>query len=118
MVNAYKNVVQNNYANFEGRLSVPGYWWFFLANFLIGLVFNALGRGVGIIALLGLAYSLALLIPSLAAAARRLHDTGKSGWLLLLVLIPIVGWIILIVFLASAGDPAQNIYGPPPPPGA
>lgn len=116
LVNAYKNAVQGNYANFSGRLSVGGYWWFFLANIIVSIVLYVLSQVSGIFVLLYFIYSLALIIPGLAAAIRRLHDTGKSGWFILLGLIPIVGVIILIVFLASSGEPNQNAYGPPPPP--
>jgi len=86
---------------------------FFLVNFLIGVVFNLLGRGASIFGILGLIYSLALLVPNLAAGVRRLHDTGKPGWFLLLWLIPIVGWVVIIVFLAKAGNPGPNQYGNP-----
>ena len=56
-----------------------------------------------------------MLVPSLAVAIRRLHDTNKSGWFLLLALIPIVGFIVLIVFLATPGEPGPNNYGLPDP---
>ena len=65
-----------------------------------------------------LLYALAVIVPSLAIAVRRLHDTGKSGWLLLVGLIPFVGWIILIVFYVQPSENAANQWGPPPPPGA
>ena len=80
---------------------------------MIGVVFNLLGRGAGIFVIIGLIYSLAVLVPNLAAGTRRLHDTGKSGWFLLLALIPILGWIAVIVFLAQAGNPGPNQYGNP-----
>jgi uncharacterized membrane protein YhaH (DUF805 family) len=67
----------------------------------------AVGLITGIVAL-------ALLIPSWAVLVRRLHDTNRSGWWWLLVFIPIIGWIILIVFLASEGTPGPNRYGPSP----
>jgi uncharacterized membrane protein YhaH (DUF805 family) len=59
-------------------------------------------------------YSLAVLIPSLAVGVRRLHDTGKSGWWLLLALIPVVGVIVLLVFMCQDSNPGQNQYGPNP----
>ena len=67
--------------------------------------------GVG---LLGGIYSLAVLLPGLAVAVRRLHDIGKSGWWLLIALVPFVGAIILIVFFVKEGDPGSNEYGPNP----
>jgi len=114
MVNAYKNAVLENYANFSGRLSVPGYWWYFLANFLIVVILQILGAVSGIFVLLSFVYAIAVLVPGLAAGVRRLHDTGKSGLFLLLGLIPLVGFIILIVLLAGQGQPQVNEYGSPP----
>jgi uncharacterized membrane protein YhaH (DUF805 family) len=102
--------LRDKYADFNGRAGRPEYWWFMLAGFLAGLVFNILG-----LAIIGLLVNLALLIPSLAAGARRLHDIGKSGWLQLLWLIPVLGWIPLIYWLAQPGT-AANEYGEGPAP--
>ena len=63
---------------------------------------------------LGAVYALAVLIPGLAVAVRRLHDTGKSGWWLLIGLVPLIGAIVLIVFMATEGEPGNNAYGPNP----
>jgi len=115
MVTAFKLVVFERYAVFEGRAGRAEYWWFFLANFLISLVLQGLGRGASILAIVSLIYSLALLIPGLAVAVRRLHDTDKSGWWILISLVPLVGIIVLIVFLATDGDPGANQYGNPDP---
>jgi uncharacterized membrane protein YhaH (DUF805 family) len=68
-----------------------------------------MGGGIGVI---GLIYSLAVLVPGLAVGVRRLHDTDKSGWWLLIALIPLVGIIVLIVFFATDGQPGPNKYGP------
>lgn len=86
---------------------------FFLFNLIVGVVIAVIDQALtgGIISLL---YSLAVLLPSLAIGTRRLHDTNKSGWFQLIGLIPIVGFIILIVLFAQAGDPDSNAYGPPP----
>ena len=59
-------------------------------------------------------YGLAVLIPGLAVAVRRLHDTGRSGWWLLIGLVPLIGAIVLIVFMATDGEPGDNAYGPNP----
>ena len=87
----------SKYATFEGRASRSEYWWFFLFNFLVSL-------GCGMISdtLSGL-FSLAVLLPSLAVGVRRLHDIDKSGWFLLVWLIPLVGWIIQIVWATQQG---------------
>ena len=116
----------DNYANFSGRAVRSAYWWWALFAWLAGVVANfidsALGwrvfestvngieQGSGPI---GVVVGLALLIPNMSVAVRRLHDTNRSGWWLLLVLIPIIGWIVLIIFLASGGTPGPNKYGPP-----
>ena len=96
------------YAEFNGRAARPEFWWFVLAQFVVGLILNM------VLPLLGGLFSLAMLVPSLAAGSRRLHDIGKTGWLQLLALIPIVGWVILIYWAAQPGDPAANQYGSPP----
>jgi uncharacterized membrane protein YhaH (DUF805 family) len=112
-IGAFTDVFKN-YANFSGRLSVGGYWRFFAMNIVVVVVLLALTAASELFGILYLLYVLVLLVPSLAAGVRRLHDTGKSGWLVLIALIPIVGSIILIVFLASGGDQQPNQYGPVP----
>jgi uncharacterized membrane protein YhaH (DUF805 family) len=101
------------YVDFTGRAGRPEYWWFFLSYVIVYIVaiiiFGAIKTPV-------LAYivALAYILPLLSAAVRRLHDTGRSGWWYFIALIPLVGPIILIVFLASVGNPGANAYGPPP----
>ena len=107
-----KSVILKNYCNFEGRASRPEFWWFFLFNFVVSLVLGLFGTKVGTI-LQGI-WSLAILLPQLGLGVRRLHDINKSGWLLLLGLIPVVGWIILIIWWAKEGDSTENQYGPVP----
>jgi uncharacterized membrane protein YhaH (DUF805 family) len=97
-----------NYATFTGRSSRSEYWWFVLFEVLVSLATGMLGDVVNGLAML------ALLLPALAVGARRLHDIGKSAWFLLLGLIPLIGWIILIVWACQKSDPASNVYGPPP----
>lgn len=110
-----------NYANFNGRARRAEYWYFCLFNTIISVVLSGLGRlagGEGFIAtaLTGIAslYSLATLVPGLAVAWRRLHDIGKSGAYWFFILIPLAGPIILLVWLAKAGDAGDNAYGPDP----
>lgn len=111
----YLTVLQK-YAVFQGRARRNEYWYFVLFNFLIsfgiGLFEGVLGAILGTdIIFLSTIYSLVILVPSLAVAVRRLHDTGRSGWWLLIGLIPLVGWIILIFFLASESQSGENQYG-------
>jgi uncharacterized membrane protein YhaH (DUF805 family) len=92
------------YADFSGRATRSEYWWFFLFIIVVSLATSYVSS-----ALSGL-FSLATLLPSIAAAARRLHDTNRSGWWQLIALIPVVGIIVLIVFLAQEGkaEPASQ----------
>jgi len=115
LVEAWKNVVLNNYTNFEGRAGRAEFWWYVLANLIIYLVLFVLISASSIFSLVYVVYALGTLLPSIAVAIRRLHDTNKSGWLLLLSLVPLVGGIILIVFYAIAGDTGSNTYGEPKP---
>jgi uncharacterized membrane protein YhaH (DUF805 family) len=87
----------SKYAAFNGRAARSEYWWFVLFTFLVSLATGMVSQTLS-----GL-FSLAVLLPSLAVGVRRLHDIDKSGWFLLLGLIPIVGWIILIVWAAQEG---------------
>ena len=98
----------SKYADFTGRAKRPEFWWFVLFIFLVSL---ALGMVSNIVSLL---FSLATLVPSLAVGARRLHDTSRSGWWQLIGIIPLIGWIVLIVFCAQEGQTADNQYGPVP----
>lgn len=97
------------YATFSGRARRSEYWYFVLFNFIIGLV---LGMIPVLGWILGIIYSLATILPSLAVAARRLHDSGKSGWLLLLLLIPLIGGIIIFIFTLLDSEKGDNQYGP------
>ena len=115
LVNWWKVVVLERYAQFVGRAGRAEFWWFALANFIVSLILNMLGRASGLFLVLGLVYSLGVLVPSIAVGIRRLHDTAKSGWWLLIGLVPLVGFIILIVFFATQGAQGPNQYGPPPP---
>ena len=107
------------YVGFSGRARRSEYWWFFLFTVLVSIVTSVLDSIFGTmsedtnVGVIGTIASLALLLPSIAVAIRRLHDTSRSGWWILIGLIPIVGWIILIVFYCqdSHGD---NQYGPSP----
>jgi len=108
----FLNVVTKNYANFNGRTSVKEFWMFVLFNFIFAIVAGIIDGIMGTYFIAGI-FSLLIIIPSLAASVRRLHDTGKSGWMILLGLIPIVG-LVLIYFYIIKGDEKENAYGPVP----
>jgi uncharacterized membrane protein YhaH (DUF805 family) len=117
---AVRICLQRKYADFNGRARRSEYWFFILFTAIIGAVGGVLDAIFGIRSgvysgtgpIQGL-LQLALLVPTLAVGARRLHDTGRSGWWLLIGLIPVVGLIILIVFFVQDSHPA-NQYGPNP----
>lgn len=92
------------YATFSGRASRPEFWWFVLFTVIASIVASMLGEVVN-----GLV-SLALLLPSIAVGARRLHDIGKTGWLQLLWFIPVIGWAVLIYWAVQPGE-GDNKYG-------
>jgi uncharacterized membrane protein YhaH (DUF805 family) len=91
------------YATFDGIAQRSEYWWFVVFCILVSSILSLFSET------LSAAFSLATLLPSLAVGARRLHDTDRSGWWQLLMFIPVIGWIILIVFLAQEGK--SNRYG-------
>jgi uncharacterized membrane protein YhaH (DUF805 family) len=117
-MNWYLEVLKK-YATFDGRARRKEYWMFTLINFLImiGLmiVMGIAGQDnpqiIGILGMILNLYGLAVFLPGLAVTFRRLHDTNRSGWFWLLGFIPIIGAIILIVFLAQDGDASENQYG-------
>ena len=115
MVEYWKLVVLKRYAKFDGRAGRAEFWWFYLANLLAYVALMVLVAIANFFFILYIGYALAVLIPSLAVGFRRLHDTNRSGWWVLISLIPIVGAIILIVFLASEGDADANQFGAPDP---
>jgi len=111
--------VLKNYVGFSGRARRTEFWMFVLFNVIANVIAQILDRifgwdGTANTGPIQMLYSLAVLLPSLAVAFRRLHDTNRSGWWILLGLIPIVGWIVLIVFYAQAGTAGANNYGPDP----
>jgi uncharacterized membrane protein YhaH (DUF805 family) len=106
-----------NYFKFSGRGSRPEFWWFMLACTIAGLIAAGIdtldGREI-----LDPIVSLGTIIPTVAAAARRLHDTDRSGKWQLIGIIPLIGWIVLIVWLASRGTAGSNRFGQGPEPAA
>jgi len=105
--------VLTQYATFSGRARRSEYWWFVLASFIANVLASVIDSLVGF-PVLGLVLGLGLLVPSLAVGVRRLHDTGRSGWWLLIALVPFVGAIVLIVFACQDSRPGTNRFGPSP----
>ena len=113
-MNWYLDVVKNKYATFSGRARRKEYWMFFLINLLIAMGIGIVEAIIGLGGILGILYALALLIPGIAVSVRRLHDTGRSGWWLLIGFIPFIGWIVVLVFMVLDSQPGDNEYGPNP----
>jgi uncharacterized membrane protein YhaH (DUF805 family) len=111
---AVTTVLTKKYADFSGRARRSEYWWFVLAEIIALGVILGLSRVSSIFMILYYLVALALFLPGLAVTVRRLHDTGKSGWFVLLGLIPIVGPIIILVFTVQEGTLGDNQYGPSP----
>ena len=111
--------VINSYFDFNGRSRRIEYWMFVFINSLISIFCLLLDNMLGTTWAIGygpiyIGYGLAVFIPSLSVAFRRLHDVGKSGWYYLLVLIPIIGAIWLIILFATEGEQGENQFGPNP----
>ena len=106
-------VLQEHYADFKGRARRQTYWMYMLCCFVIGLVLTIISLLIKTNILSSL-FSLALLVPNLAINARRLHDTGRSGWWQLIALVPVVGFIVLLIFLCQDSKPEANKWGANP----
>ena len=104
--------VLKKYAVFDGRARREEFWMFVLVNLIVTIVLNLISGFIGMI------YGFAVLVPSLAVGARRLHDTNRSGWWQLIGLIPVIGIIVLIVFFVQDSQPGNNQYGANPKTGA
>ncbi|MEZ2902919.1 DUF805 domain-containing protein [Acinetobacter terrestris] len=102
-----------NYATFTGRARRKEYWYFVLVQFIILIVAQIIDAILGTEFVFYAIVALALFIPSFAAAVRRLHDTGRSGWWSLIALIPLIGAILLIIWLASDTKQENNQWGQP-----
>jgi uncharacterized membrane protein YhaH (DUF805 family) len=114
----WKLVVLERFAKFDGRAGRAEFWYFVLANVIVYFALLILAQISGLFLVLYFLYGLAMIVPSIAVAIRRLHDTDKTGWLLLVGLIPLVGFIILLVFYIQEGTAGPNQYGPAAEPAA
>lgn len=102
----------DHYVKFDGRASRPAYWWWFLFAILVSIAANIVGAIIGTSVIVFLV-ALAMFLPGLSVAIRRLHDTNRTGWWLLILLIPIIGFIVLLIFFLQQSDPGENDYGAP-----
>ena len=111
--------VLKKYAVFSGRARRKEYWIFTLINTLIGIFIGVLSvvalmaGSTGLSAIFGV-YTLGVIIPGLAVSVRRLHDIGRSGWWLLIIMVPIVGGVILFIWYVGDSNSETNKYGPNP----
>ena len=122
-IESVRTCLKENYCNFEGRAPRSEYWWFTLFLALLEIVTSVLDGFLGtytvtssgkMIGFINLIFLLAILLPSIAVAVRRLHDTDRSGWFYLLVFIPLIGSIILLVFFVQQGTNGRNRFGDDP----
>jgi uncharacterized membrane protein YhaH (DUF805 family) len=107
----YYKLAFQRFSDFTGRSRRSEYWYFVLFNMLVAIglfVVDSLIWGYPILYFL---YAIAVIVPSIAVAVRRMHDIGKSGWWLLITFVPFVGGIILLVFLATDSQPGPNQWG-------
>lgn len=111
--------VLKNYLGFSGRACRKEFWMFILVNLVLTVVLSILDKMLGLrIAgdegLLTTVYGVLIFLPYWAVQFRRLHDTDRSAWWLLLLLIPLVGWLIILAFNCQNGTPGENEYGADP----
>jgi uncharacterized membrane protein YhaH (DUF805 family) len=113
--------VIKKYAVFSGRARRKEFWMFTLFSVIISIILSIVDRAIGTTygandssGVLQSIYGLAILLPTIGVSIRRMHDTGRSGWWILIALIPCVGWIIFIVFAAQEGNAGDNQHGPDP----
>ncbi len=110
-----------NYAVFDGRAQRKEYWLFLLVHLMLPLSLTVVavkldpeGTGVSAVFAIFVLYAVASLVPSWALMVRRLHDTGRSGWWLLIGMVPYLGGLVTMVLMALKGDSGENEYGPDP----
>jgi uncharacterized membrane protein YhaH (DUF805 family) len=112
-MNWYLEVLKK-YTVFSGRASREEYWMFFLFNIIITLVIGLIEGLVCGSGIVGMLYSLAILLPGVGVSMRRLHDTNRSGWWLIIGLVPLIGAIVLLVFMTQDSIKGENQYGTNP----
>ena len=122
LIENYKDIVTKKFFCFEGRAGRKEFWMFFLANIIANVIINVIINIIGSVTagispkigpIIQFVYFLAVLLPFLGVTARRLHDTGKSGWMQLLGFIPFVGYLIVLILCALEGQKEANRFGEP-----
>ena len=120
LIQNFKKVVTQKYATFSGRAGVKEYWYFFVVNLAVSILFYILmlifmksAMLAGLVSILSMVWSFALLIPGLALTVRRLHDTGKGGGWIFIVLVPFIGALYLLYLMIIKGEPTANRFGEP-----
>ena len=111
--------VLRKYTVFNGRARRKEYWFFALISSVVVLFFSVIDEQMGWklgedVGFLGTLYGVAVIVPSIAVTVRRLHDTDRSGWWILIGLIPLIGAIVLLVFMILKGNEGDNRFGPDP----
>lgn len=112
---AVRTCLKEKYVKFSGRASRSEFWYFYLFSVILGLIANAgtyLSESIGLF--LSMVVSIGICLPVIGSTVRRLHDIDKSGWYMLIGLIPILGWIYMIVILCKTGTPGPNRFGEQP----
>lgn len=109
----YYTGVWKKYVTFSGRARRKEYWMFMLIHIIVCAILSVIDKAIGAQVLLTI-YGLAVLLPSLAVLSRRLHDSGRSAWWILICLVPFIGQIVLIIFAVLDSQPGQNKFGPNP----
>ena len=104
----------DHYVKFDGRAGRPAFWWWVLFGFLVGVAANIIDSAIFDTTILSFIVSVGLFLPGLSVAIRRLHDTNRTGWWVLIGLIPIIGFIVLLIFYLQDSDAGENQYGPHP----
>ncbi len=112
-MNEYVKVMKS-WKDFSGRARRREYWMFVLFNVIFGIVANIIDGIIGTNGLIGGLYSLVVLVPALAVSVRRLHDVGKSGWWILICLVPVIGALYFLYLTILEGQQGTNEYGPNP----
>lgn len=118
-MNWYLEVLKK-YVILEGRAQRQEYWYFILCNLVITVVLMGIDMLIGQfneltgLGLLSGIYTMLVMLPGLSVTVRRLHDTGRSGWWALLGIIPLLGGLVLLVFMALDSEPGPNRFGPNP----